>query len=333
MKKIICSLFLLFLFNSFASAQNSGKTLYDNFFGKDSVVILVTDSGLGGLSIASEFYERLKSIKLFRKADVIFFNAQPHLSYGYNSMKSTEEKVWVFENALKAMEEKFHPDIILIGCNTLSVIYEYTNFSKHEKFPVMDIVDTGVELIKSNMDAVNNAKVIIFATETTVGEGKHKSSLIDSGISENRIVTVACPKLAGSIERDFESAYTDSLVTDYVKKAESQIGQTDEKILVSYNCTHYGYVDKLFRNAFAKDGTGIEKFLNPNPYMLDKLLGDRKGNFENPGLSIKVYSQPELTPERIASIYSIIEKSSVESAEALLYYEYVPDFFEWHYEK
>ena len=313
------------------TAQQAKKNLLDNFFKKDSVVILVTDSGLGGLSIAADLFEQLKTTCLFRKADIIFFNAQPHISYGYNQMESTEEKVWVFENALNEFEKNLKPDLILIGCNTLSVIYEYTDFSKSASIPVIGIVETGVDLIKQNMDKFDNSKVIIFATETTVGEAKHRNNLVSLGIDEDRIIAVPCPRLAGSIERDSESRFTDSLVTAYVNESLNHLNKND-KIFVSYNCTHYGYIDNLFRNRFNDAGVHIENFLNPNPYMLKFLFEDStRKQHANPDISIRVISQAELTPDKIGSIYLLIEKSSSESADALLYYDYQPDFFNWKY--
>ena len=44
-------------------------------------------------------------------------------------------------------------DIILIACNTLSVIYAETDFSKTCPIPVMSIVDFGVNIIAEKMHA------------------------------------------------------------------------------------------------------------------------------------------------------------------------------------
>ena len=138
--------------------------------------------------------------------------------------------------------------------------------------------------------------------------------------------------LAGSIERDSESRITDSLVTSYVNESLTHLNKNDN-IFVSYNCTHFGYVDNLFRNKFNNAGLHVENFLNPNPYMLKFLFEDTsRTRYNNPEVSIRVISQAELTPDKIGSIYSLIEQSSIESAEALLYYDFQPDFFNWQYE-
>ena len=326
--KTIYKFVVIFSFILVVNLRASGNDL-TKFFAKDSVVILVTDSGLGGLSIAADLLERIKTAGLFKHVNIIFFNAQPHIKSGYNSMKSTEQKVEVFNNALTSIQRNFHPDIILIGCNTLSVIYEYTNFSKTTEIPVFGIIETGVNLIYNRIHNDNDAKVIIFATETTVGEAKHKAGLISKGISEENIITVACPKLAGNIERDTESRLTDSLVTAYVDSAAGKLSDF-EKLYVSYNCTHYGYIDNMFQKKFAGKNLKVEEYLNPNPDMNDILFdGNYLYRYKSTETSISVVSQAELTPGKIGSIYNLIEPVSPDAAEALFDYKFEPNFFEW----
>ncbi len=323
---------ILILF--FNSCQKQSSLLTEeqklaNFFDKDSVKILVTDSGLGGLSVAADVVERLKPSKVFSKADVIFFNAQPHLKSGYNSMKTTDQKVTVFNNALNAIEKNFDPDLILIACNTLSVLYEYTAYSEVADIPVIGIVETGIDLINSKLKENENSKVILFATKTTVSQGKHKTGLTNLGIQEENIITQPCQNLAGRIERDSQSDTTRTLVNKYVDETLSQITE-GEDIFVSYNCTHYGYVDNLFQEAFNSSGIKVKEFLNPNPFMADFIFEDKYLNRHNETtVNVEIVSQPELPPGRQASIYNLIEPQSSQTAEALFDYRFEPDYFEW----
>ena len=50
--------------------------------------IVITDSGLGGLSVLGELERRIKENPIFENAELIFFNALFSPDYGYNSMKS-----------------------------------------------------------------------------------------------------------------------------------------------------------------------------------------------------------------------------------------------------
>jgi len=302
----------------------------NDFFKKENVKIVVTDSGLGGVSIAADVVDRMKDSGVFKNVEVIFFNAQPHKKSGYNSMKTTEQKVEVFNNALKAMEEHFKPDLLLIGCNTLSVLYDYTEFSKRAKFPVVGIVGTGIDLINQKIKKDPNSKVLIFATKTTVKQGQHKNGLIKKGLNADDIYAEACPKLAGRIERGPDSDTTKSLVNIYVKDAIEKYKVAGEPLYVSYNCTHYGYVDTLFKEAFKANGVEVKEFLDPNPLMADFMFTkEHKNRFKGTNISVRIVSQPELSPGKLGAIYGLIEPISPETAEALMDYEFTPDYFEW----
>jgi glutamate racemase len=228
------------------------------------------------------------------------------------------------------MEEHFHPDLLLIGCNTLSVLYDYTEFSEITNFPVLGIVGTGVDLINKKIKEDPNSSVIIFATKTTVKQGQHKKGLLKLGIDEDNIYAEACPKLAGRIERGPDSDTTKSLVNIYVKEAIQKYEDTGEPLYVSYNCTHYGYVDTLFKEAFKANGVEVKEFLDPNPLMADFMFTPEYLNrFKNSQVSVRIVSQPELSPGKLGAIYGLIEPISEETAEALMEYEFTPDYFEW----
>ena len=311
-------------------AQLTHEQKLAEFFNKKEVTVLVTDSGLGGVSVAADVVERMKKNRVFKKVKVIFFNAQPHLHSGYNSMKTTEQKVKVFNNALISMNKEFKPDILLIACNTLSVLYDYTEFSKTAAFPVIGIVKTGVDLIEQKIKDEPNSKVIIFATKTTVNQGKHKKQLVADGIAPERIVAQACPHLAGRIERGPHSEATKALVRKYVDRALSKLNDDKSPLYVSYNCTHYGYVNDVFQEAFKEKGREVRAFLDPNPLMSDFMFTKPYVNrYPQTEVTVKVVSQPELTPGKIAAIYELIEPVSAQTAEAVMEYKSRPNFFEW----
>jgi glutamate racemase len=312
------------------SIQLSNEQILANFFQKESVKILVTDSGLGGVSVAADVVERLKMNRVFKKAEVVFFNAQPHIKSGYNVIEHHDQKVRVFENAIRAMDKNFNPDIILIACNTLSVLYPYTKFSQVAEIPVIGIVEKGVELIQKKMEQTPDAQVIIFATKTTVAADAHKKSLVDKGIPQETIFTQACPKLAGSIERGSHNEKTRALVKGYVDSVMVKSQMNPENIFVSLNCTHYGYIADLFIEAFQEQGIQIKELLDPNPLMADFIFQEEYVNrYSECEVVVKVYSQPEMPVKRTESIAGLIEKISPQAAEALKSYVFVPEFFEW----
>jgi len=333
MKQIIKILFFLLL--GVTSCQENKTPIQKTeteklsaFFQKEEVTIVVTDSGLGGMSVAAELENRIKDKGTFKKVNIVFFNAQPKPKSGYNSMKTTEEKVRVFNNALFAMQDKLKPDMLLIACNTLSVLYDKTPFSKQANFPVEGVVDAGVDLINNSLKETEDAQVIIFATETTIGQETHKNKLLQTGVPKDQIITQACPNLAGRIERNPNSEKTKKLVKQYVNEAVEKINKEEKPLLVSYNCTHYPYIDDLFKEEFASHNIAVANFLNPNPLMIDFIFEKEYTNrYKKMEVSVEVVSQIKLLSNKIEAISGLVKSTSPATSEALINYKYSQGFF------
>lgn len=97
------------------------------------VTIVVTDSGLGGLSVVADLAARLPPSEIPRMARVVFVNALLDDSIGYDDIPKLADKVRVFDAALAAMETRDQPDLILIACNTLSVFYDETEHARRAR--------------------------------------------------------------------------------------------------------------------------------------------------------------------------------------------------------
>src|SRR5450759_529752 len=114
---------------------------------KPDVTIVVTDSGLGGLSVAADLAARLPASGIVRSARIVFVNAEPDVALGYNDMKLEADKVRVFDAALAAMETRYKPDLILIACNTLSVVYPGTAHAKKGRTETVEIVGLALHVV------------------------------------------------------------------------------------------------------------------------------------------------------------------------------------------
>ncbi len=301
-----------------------------NFFSKREVTIAVTDSGLGGLSILGDAVERMKKENVFQKVHFVFFNALFSTEGGYNSLKTREQKVQMFNSALKSLEETYAPDLILIGCNTLSVLYKSTSFSRDTVIPVIGIVNSGVDLIAQNLKTHPESKVILFGTQTTVSEGTYTQKLEERGFLPERIVSLACPELVSYIEKGYDSDETEMLVLAYVDEALQKLGNPDSELYVSFNCTHYGYSLDLWEKAFESLGVIPRAFLNPNFRMNDFLFqSPRTGRYKKTDVSVRVVSMVEIEKKRIQSIGTWLEELSPQAADALRNYTHDPKLFEW----
>jgi glutamate racemase len=74
--------------------------------------IIVFDSGFGSLSI-------IKPIQQIMKSDIIYFADQKNFPYG---RKSKLELTKIITKTVSMLEEKFKPDLIVIGSNTPSLL-------------------------------------------------------------------------------------------------------------------------------------------------------------------------------------------------------------------
>jgi glutamate racemase len=220
--------------------------------------------------------------------------------------------------------------LILIGCNTLSVLYKDTTFSRQTLIPVKGIIEAGVELIASNLKAHPESKVILFGTQTTMSEGAYEHKLTERGFLPDRIVSQACPDMVPYIERGYDSDETGMLIYAYVDEALQKMGMQDSPLYVSFNCTHYGYSHQLWTRAFQNFEITPLGFLNPNYRMNDFLFPDQKRHqINDTDVSASVISMVSIDKQRIDSIGSWLSELSPQTAEALQNYTHRNDLFEW----
>jgi glutamate racemase len=321
---------VIFLPLSLDATETPATPSLQSFFQKGSVTIAATDSGLGGLAVMAEAARRMKETGVFKKVDFVFFNALFSLAGGYNSLKTREEKILVFNSALESLEKNFHPDLILIGCNTLSILYKETVFSQRTKIPVVGIVEAGVELISRSLREKPGSAVIIFATPTTISEETHKKRLLEQGFAASRIIVQSCPELENYIEKDHAGDETEMLISACVDEALQKTAVPRPPLFVSLNCTHFGYSLPLWEKAFHEAGVKPLGLLNPNSRMINFLFRpDHLKRYERTEISARVVSMVEISREKIQSLGTWLQAVSPETAAALSHYEYNASLFEW----
>ena len=295
---------------------------------RSDVTILVTDSGLGGLSVAADLAARLPASGIVRSARIVYVNAEPDVGLGYNDMKYEADKARIFDGALAAMETRFSPDLILIACNTLSVVYPGTSHATKGGTETVGIVGLGADLLARELKGRKGASAVIFATKTTIESGAHKKLLVEKGLPADRIVGEACPKLAGAIERGAASEETAAYVRKFVAEALERLPEKHGPVVASLNCTHYGYVLPLWEKTFASLGHPGVTVLDPNPLMTDLVL--REGGakrYPSTSVTVEVVSKVPIGPETQASLGRLLRSVSPRTADALARYRHEPDLF------
>lgn len=280
--------------------------------------ILITDSGLGGLSICAEVVERLG-----REAAVTYFNARPEPEGGYSQMSGTE-RVRVFDQALVGMA-RFRPDLLVIACNTLSALYPRTPFGRAGRFPVLEIIDFGVRMIAERLRAQPESRVIIFGSPVTIEEGTHAARLAALGVQPDRIVGQPCPGLALQIEAGPAGPAVRELVDRYVAEAANRLQAWHQPILAALCCTHFGYSLPAFRQALDDHFPGAATLLDPNQAMTAHLCPP--GPARESRVQLEVVSRIRWSREKIAAISAALEPVSPLTARALRNYRHDPDLF------
>jgi len=296
--------------------------------GKDSITVLVIDSGLGGLSVSADIDHRARRTSCYRSIDLVFANALPDAARGYNTMPSMNEKAAVFSEALRGMVAKIHPDAILIACNTLSVVYPHTAFARTADIPVVGIVDIGVKFMAERLRQEKDATIVLFGTETTIGEDSHRAGLRAEGLAEDRMTVQACPDLAGEIQSDPDGDVAKTMIDLYAAEASGAMVRRSSKTLVGLCCTHYGYVADRFAEAMRSSTGSAVEILDPNERMADVLFpAGCESRFTNTQVTQRVLSRVKFSDAEIRAIARLVGFKSHGSANALRMYEHTPDLF------
>lgn len=289
----------------------------------EKAVIVVTDSGFGGLNVMVNAYKLLQKLKPYKEIDLIFYNALPDENFGYNQMESMEEKARVFDSVLEEIESNYSPDIILVACNTLSVVFENSRNKKLKQLPVTGIVDTGVRLIHKGLVENVNSKVIIVGTPTTIGSNSHKNKLLKKGIDPERIIPIPCYQLESEIQNNPNSEIVIRMIDYCLGDITNKISKNEE-IYLALCCTHYEFSLHLFEKYLKDKGMNFS-IINPNDFMLDELIHEKHAHkFSQTRINLSVVSRTKVKPEDIKVLSSLVSERSPDVAKAVKAIKYQP---------
>jgi glutamate racemase len=291
--------------------------------------ILITDSGVGGLSVCA-YAERFVRTHGFKEpVRLTFANAAPENDYGYNSMPSREVKLQTFDRFLTNVTERYTPDFIYVACNTLSVLLPDTPYVEDAAIPVKGIVGTGAALLLRELNADPRTAAMLFGTQTTIDAGAYPRLLGQRGVEASRIISQACPGLADTISEDREGVRTRSEIVRWVGAAIEKMQQRETPVVACLACTHYGYRKDLFADALADSGIRA-KVINPNERAVDDLFGTRF-DADDAGMNREVavefvtrYAIPKTTVEALSFFLNDISPRTVS---AMKNFVHVPDLF------
>jgi glutamate racemase len=292
--------------------------------------ILITDSGVGGLSVCA-YAERFVRTHGFREpVRLTFANAAPANDYGYNSMRTREEKLATFDRFLRNVADRFAPDLIYVACNTLSVLLPDTPYAASAAIPVRGIVETAANLLVRTLDANPRSVAMIFGTQTTIDAGAYPRLLEARGIAPARIVSQACPGLADTISEDREGTKTTAEIRGWVDTAIAKMQQPEASVVACLACTHYGYRKDVFAAALADAGIDAT-VINPNESAVGDLFPPQPGSASDERSFREVdvqfvtrYAIPAATIEALTWFLSDLAPRTIA---AMQHFVHAPDLF------
>ncbi len=292
--------------------------------------LLITDSGVGGLSVCAYAEEFLRMHSIGEPVRLTYVNASPENDFGYNSMASRQEKLENFDRFLHIVAREYSPDMIFVACNTLSVLMADTNFAKNATLPMQGIVETGVNRLIRDLGKEPEAVVTIFGTETTIDEQTYTVLLKTNGIDESRVVAQACPSLADTISEDLSGLEAQAKINEYVGEAVRKSHVPVTRHLTYLACTHYGYRQGHFVNAFKDRGIATQ-IVNPNEIVVEDLFVS-SGNYdivpgrENP-VDVEFVARYRIPETALETISFFLEGIAPRTIQAFTNFTYLPDLF------
>src|SRR6185312_15967082 len=139
--------------------------------------IAVFDSGLGSLSV-------IKSIQKRIKAEIIYFADQKNYPYGTKTVSQLDK---IIKSTISTLQEKFSPDVIVVGSNTPSLLL---NIEKKGK-----ILD---RYIKKNVpNKIHVTKINATPLVDLVESGKF---ILQKQVSKNIIQKIISPHVENNID-------------------------------------------------------------------------------------------------------------------------------------
>ncbi|GEM_PF-5117285 len=209
--------------------------------------IIVCDSGLGGLNVASRFF---CFDAAGEAAKILYFNAYPSAGKGFNAIKDPRGQEKLLQNALLAMT-RFTPDLCLIACNTLSVVYERLAKYYTPSFPVVGILDAATDMMARALREDPAAHLLILGTKTTVQSGVYTQRLADKGVDLSKVDALAVPGLATLLESGGKTPQVAARIAQCANEAKRILPET-KKLYLGLCCTHFSFAAPVWKEEFTR---------------------------------------------------------------------------------
>ncbi len=172
----------------------------------------ITDSGIGGLTVAAELRRCLPG------ADLLYLGDTARNPYGSRPQSEIAMLATELANWLNTRDA----DLIVLACNTITFAAEDT---------VRNAMEIPVFGMSSTIDlAADEASVAILATPATIATHAHRN-YVKANFPDSKVKEIPCEGLAAAIERG-QAERVEELISLYA----AELHDVD---LAVWACTHY----------------------------------------------------------------------------------------------
>ena len=201
-------------------------------------VIGVLDSGVGGLTVASEIIRQLP------KESIYYIGDNKRCPYGPRSVEEVQSFVFEMVEFLK----QFPLKALVVACNTAAAA-ALTELQEALSIPVIGVIHPGA---RAAIKVTKKEKIGVIGTVGTIKSNMYEKALheLDTYLE---VHSHACPNLATVVENRLEDI---AYVTQQVKQALLPLTKEDIDTLI-LGCTHYPLLESYKKKELGEDVTII----------------------------------------------------------------------------
>ena len=193
-----------------------------------NIALGLFDSGVGGLSVVRELYNRGVEVPMLYVADQI------HAPYGCQTIGEVKG----FSEGITNFLTERGVNCIVLACNTASAAALY---HLREKYPHIPFV--GMEpAVKPASENSRNGRIAVLATRITF-QGELYNRVIKRYAEHTDVETVICSELVELVEQgDFQSQETEKCIR---KLVEPLLAKNIDQLVLG--CTHFSFLKPVIR--------------------------------------------------------------------------------------
>lgn len=194
--------------------------------------IAVFDSGMGSLSI-------ILAIRKVTKANIVYFADQKNYPYG---KKSNTKLRKIIESSLVMLQEKFQPDVIIIGSNTPTLLFPDLFVNNKTIIGVSPPLTEAKKKTKTNSIGILGTTAII--------QSKQLDQLIKKHTTKNILIhKIDATKLIDLVETG-KFISNIPYCMDIIEKTLAKIFEQYNIDVVTLSSTHLPFLLSIFQKSF-----------------------------------------------------------------------------------